>query len=76
MDAKKSVLVVRTGSLKSHMTLVVNLSKRKTRMHSIYDWHSHYTTTIHPLPGFSPKGVREVQHHSDGGPFFFYVVKT
>ena len=26
-------------------------------------------------PRFSPKGVREVQHHSDGGPFFFHVVK-
>ena len=26
--------------------------------------------------GFSPKGVKEVPHLSDGGPFFFHVVKT
>ena len=31
---------------------------------------------VQPIPEFSPKRVlyREVQHYSDGGPFFFHVV--
>ena len=27
------------------------------------------------IPGFFPKGVREVQHHSDGAHFFFMWLK-